>query len=185
MLIPNVNRRGRRGEDVSESIVDRRAERFENFQNERVSSFKNFMDCKPPTFKGGEDLLACMRWIKKMEQVFESGEFTSRQQVTFVVRMFEGEALDWRDSVSSAMTPDAQAALTWEGLVARMKARFCNVSAIKRNEREFLNLQKGDMKIGKYNTLFLKKTSICKKVMSRLVNVSSSLCGNVTRRLSS
>lgn len=122
------------------------------------------MDFKPPTFKGGEDPVACMRWLRKMEQFFESGNFAERHKVTFTVRVFEGEALHWWDSAYRSMAAPNRAALTWENFDNRLCVRFCATSAVQRTKREFLDLQKGNMSIGNFNSTFLEKLLFAKRL---------------------
>ena len=121
------------------------------------STFKTFLGCKPPTFKGGEDSLACVRWLRKMEQTFRSAQFTEAQKVNYVVRMFEGEALEWWDSVDQTLSEATRRSMTWERFNKKVKERYCSAGAMHRVEREFLALQKGSMTIAKYNTTFNEK----------------------------
>ncbi|CAI9261119.1 unnamed protein product [Lactuca saligna] len=67
----------------------------------RGSSFKTFLDYKPPTFEGGDSAMAFLRWIRKMDQPFQSGEFTEDQKVNYAVRKFDKEALEWWDTIDA------------------------------------------------------------------------------------
>ncbi|XP_052620961.1 uncharacterized protein LOC111893627 [Lactuca sativa] len=122
------------------------------------SSFKTFMDCKPPNFEGGESVVACLRWIRKMDQTFRSGEFTEDQKVNYAVRTFDKEALEWWDAIDARLTEATRRAMTWEILCKKVKDRFCSEGSIQQAQREFLNLQKGSMTIAKYNTTFTEKS---------------------------
>ena len=104
------------------------------------STFKTFLGCKPPTFKGGEDSLACVRWLRKMEQTFRSAQFTEEQKVNYAVRMFEGEALEWWDSVDQTLSEATRKTMTWERFSKKVKERYCSAGAMHRVEREFLAL---------------------------------------------
>ncbi|KAL4591735.1 hypothetical protein LXL04_004706 [Taraxacum kok-saghyz] len=126
-------------------------------ENSRGSTFKTFMGCKPPFFKGGEDSLVCFRWLCKMEQTFRSADFTEDHKVNYAVRMLEGQVLEWWDSVDQLLTKATRMAMTWEIFSNKVKERYCSVGAIQRVKREFLALQKGTMSIAKYNTVFTKK----------------------------
>ncbi|KAI3678320.1 hypothetical protein L6452_37607 [Arctium lappa] len=35
-------------------------------------SYKSFMGCKPPEFAGADDPVACMRWLREIEQAFRA-----------------------------------------------------------------------------------------------------------------
>ena len=92
-----------------------------------------------------------------MEQTFRSADFTEDQKVNYAVRMFEGEALEWWDSVDQLLTKATRMAMTWEIFNNKVKERYCSVGAMQRVEREFLALQKGTMLIAKYNNVFTEK----------------------------
>lgn len=126
-------------------------------QNPRGSTYKMFLSCKPPTFKGGDDPLVCMRWIRKMEQTFATGNYNESQKVNFAVCMLEGEALEWWDSIQQGITAGIRRNLTWAIFVEKVNMRYCNQGAIQRNEREFLHLKKGSMSIAKYCIAFTEK----------------------------
>lgn len=55
------------------------------------------------------------------------------------------------------MTIANRAALTWENFDNRLWARFCATSAVQHTKREFLDLQKGNMSIRKFNSTCLEK----------------------------
>ncbi|KAL4579672.1 hypothetical protein LXL04_015828 [Taraxacum kok-saghyz] len=102
------------------------------------STFKTFLGCKPPTFKEGEDSLACVRWLRKMEQTFRSAQFTAEQKVNYVVRMYEGEALEWWDLVDQTLSEATRKTMTWERFSKKVKERYCSAGAMHRVEREFV-----------------------------------------------
>jgi len=138
---------GARGGPHNRDIVDLR----------QGSSFKIFMSCKPPTFKGGDDALTCLRWIRKMEQTFSSAVFTEEQKVNYAIRMLEGQALEWWDSIALLISAGTRRAMTWETFSRKVRERFCSDGAIQRAEKEFLALQKGTLPIAKYNSIFSEK----------------------------
>ena len=123
----------------------------------RGSTFKTFMGCKPPIFKGGEDSLVCFRWLRKMDQTFRSADFTEEQKVNYAIRMLDGQALEWWDSVYQLLNEATRRAMTWDIFSNKVRERFCSAGAIQRAEREFLALQKGTMSIATYNTTFTEK----------------------------
>ncbi|GKE22755.1 zinc finger, CCHC-type, retrotransposon gag domain protein [Tanacetum coccineum] len=68
------------------------------------STHKMFMDCKPPSFKGGEDSLVCKRWVRKINQIFDAGNYSDKQKVSYVVLLCKGEALECWESVNTDLT---------------------------------------------------------------------------------
>ncbi|PWA86609.1 hypothetical protein CTI12_AA139090 [Artemisia annua] len=158
-----VNRSGRndRREYEAESELNRYGDRTQNYDrhayNSRGSTFESFMKCKPPSFKGSTEPLDCLRWILKMEQTFDSGEFTEPQMVKYAIRMLDGEALEWWNCVSLALSRTSRDNMTWDAFSNKIKTKYCGPCAVQRIEREFLSLQRGNMSIDKYNTTFTEK----------------------------
>ncbi|GJR27309.1 hypothetical protein Tco_1103541 [Tanacetum coccineum] len=95
-----VNRSGRndRRENEGESKFNCYGDRSEKYDrhmyNSRGSTFESFMKCKPPSFKGSTKPLDCLRWILKMEQTFDSWEFTEAQMLKYSIRKLDREALE-------------------------------------------------------------------------------------------
>ncbi|GJV61522.1 putative reverse transcriptase domain-containing protein [Tanacetum coccineum] len=58
-------------------------------------SHKIFMNGKPHSFNGTEDVDGLRRWIEKVEQVFETCKCAKEDKVMFVASTFEGRALTW------------------------------------------------------------------------------------------
>ncbi|KAL4592757.1 hypothetical protein LXL04_005761 [Taraxacum kok-saghyz] len=88
---------------------------------------------------------------------FHEDEAHKEQKVNYAVRMFEGEALEWWDSVDQTLREATRKAMTWETFNKKVKERYCSAGAMHRVEQEFLALQKGSMTIPKYNTTFNEK----------------------------
>ena len=167
-LLPNRNFVNRRREDEAESDLNRYEDGLENHtrrHNNRVgSTFETFMKCKPPTFKGSTDPQVCFQWFLKMDQTFDSGVFTEAQRVSYAIRMLEGSALQWWNSVSRTLSASVRASLTWEAFSNKVKTKYCSRGAIQRIERDFLNLKKGNMNIDQYNTAFTEKLQFANKL---------------------
>ncbi|PWA34984.1 reverse transcriptase domain-containing protein [Artemisia annua] len=99
-----------------------------------------------------------------MDQTFDSGVFTEAQRVSYAIRMLEGSALQWWNSVSRTLSANARASLTWEAFSNKIKTKYCSRGAIQRIERDFLNLKKGNMNIDQYNTAFTEKLQFANKL---------------------
>ena len=125
--------------------------------NLRGGTYKTFLSCQPPSFKGGEDPLECKRWIRKIEQTFRAACVADSQKANYAIHLLGGEALEWWDSVYESMTVEARIGLTWENLVERINLKYCDEGLMMLVEREFLDLKKGSMSIAKFNTTFTEK----------------------------
>lgn len=52
--------------------------------NNHFSTFKEFMDCKPITFKGTEGAVGLTQWFEKVESVFQRSNCTENNRVKYV-----------------------------------------------------------------------------------------------------
>ncbi|GKF82246.1 hypothetical protein Tco_0243902, partial [Tanacetum coccineum] len=61
-------------------------------------TYKDFLNCKPFTFKGTEGVVVLSQWFKKMEPVFHISNCAVENQVKFATCTFLGNALTWWNS---------------------------------------------------------------------------------------
>ncbi|KAI3715042.1 hypothetical protein L6452_22008 [Arctium lappa] len=73
-----------------------------------------FLGCRPPEFKGTDDPVACMNWIREMEQAFRSSEYGENQKSVFESQMLKGAALTWWNVYSTSVEAAVLAKLSWE-----------------------------------------------------------------------
>jgi hypothetical protein len=151
---------------ASEEDTDSRSVVEPRFRQARVEPvgmrYKDFVSCQPPSFAGGDDPVACKRWVTKMEQVFDSGNFPADQLVYFAVRKLEGEALDWWNAMNQHNPYGNRERMTWDRFVERLYDRFCSRGAVRRFEKDFLNLEKGNSSVAQYNSSFMEKLSFAR-----------------------
>ncbi|GJX12044.1 hypothetical protein Tco_0201903 [Tanacetum coccineum] len=58
-------------------------------------TYKDFLNCKPLTFKGTEGVVVLSQWFEKMESVFHISNCAVENQVKFATCTFLGNALTW------------------------------------------------------------------------------------------
>ena len=61
----------------------------------RYSSFKDFMDTKPPVFKEATEPLEADEWINTMKQKFRLLQMTEEPKVEYAAHQLEGPAGIW------------------------------------------------------------------------------------------
>ncbi|GKG03925.1 hypothetical protein Tco_0314312, partial [Tanacetum coccineum] len=64
----------------------------------REYTYKDFLNCKPLTFKGTKGVVVLSQWFEKMESVFYISNCTVENQVKFSTCTFLGNALTWWNS---------------------------------------------------------------------------------------
>ncbi|KAJ9544987.1 hypothetical protein OSB04_024694 [Centaurea solstitialis] len=106
-------------------------------------SYKTFVACKPPTYKGERDPVLALRWIEEIEMVFETCKCAAEDKVVFARSMLKADALHWWNVETGE-----------EGL----RSQFCPLAATKKMEEEFLQLKQGSLSVQEYTTRFIKKS---------------------------
>ncbi|KAJ9553048.1 hypothetical protein OSB04_017093 [Centaurea solstitialis] len=73
-------------------------------------SYKNFLGCKPPEFRGCSDPVVCMYWLREMEMAFEASECDA--------------SLTWWNLNRSSLTPEVYARLSWAEFKKKMLEKY-------------------------------------------------------------
>ncbi|KAI3771277.1 hypothetical protein L6452_02438 [Arctium lappa] len=106
-------------------------------QPPKACTFKAFLGCRPPEFKGTNDPMACMNWIREMQQAFRSSGCGESQKTVFRSQMLRGATLTWWNVYSTSIEATVLAQLSWETIKKKVMEEFCNKRAIDRIIDEF------------------------------------------------
>ncbi|GJU75018.1 hypothetical protein Tco_1266423 [Tanacetum coccineum] len=79
-------------------------------------TYKDFINCKPLSFKGTEGVVVLSQWFEKMESVFHISNCAVENQVKFATCTFLGNALTWWNSHMKTVTQDVAYAMDWKAL---------------------------------------------------------------------
>ncbi|GJU10255.1 putative reverse transcriptase domain-containing protein [Tanacetum coccineum] len=82
----------------------------------RECTYKDFLNCKPLSFKGTEGVVVLSQWFKKMESVFHISNCAVENQVKFATCTFLENALTWWNSYMKTVTQDVAYAMDWKAL---------------------------------------------------------------------
>ncbi|GJY07621.1 putative reverse transcriptase domain-containing protein [Tanacetum coccineum] len=88
-------------------------------------TYKDFLNCKPLTFKGTEGVVVLSQWFEKMESVFLISKCAMENQVKFATCTFLGNALTWWNSHIKTVTQDVAYAMDWKALKKMMTVKYC------------------------------------------------------------
>ncbi|GJS40621.1 hypothetical protein Tco_0565664 [Tanacetum coccineum] len=77
----------------------------------RECTYKDFLNCKPLSFKGTEGVVVLSQWFEKMELVFHISNCAVENQVKFATYTFFGNALTWWNSYKKTVTQDVAYAM--------------------------------------------------------------------------
>ncbi|GKA08689.1 reverse transcriptase domain-containing protein [Tanacetum coccineum] len=90
----------------------------------RECTYKDFLNCKPLTFKGTKGVVVLSQWFEKMESVFHINNCAMENQVKFATCTFFGNALTWWNSHVKAVTQDVAYAMDWKTLKKMMTSQI-------------------------------------------------------------
>ncbi|GJS42925.1 hypothetical protein Tco_0567968 [Tanacetum coccineum] len=106
----------------------------------RECTYKDFLNCKPLTFKGTEGVVVLSQWFEKIESVFHISNCAVENQVKFATCTFLGNALTWWNFHMKTITQDVTYAMDWKALKKIMTVKYCLRGEIKKLEIELWNL---------------------------------------------
>ncbi|GJT12850.1 putative reverse transcriptase domain-containing protein [Tanacetum coccineum] len=72
----------------------------------RECTYKDFLNCKPISFKATEGVVVLSKWFKKMESIFHISNCAVENQVKFATYTFLRNALTWWNSHMKTVTQD-------------------------------------------------------------------------------
>ncbi|KAI3759549.1 hypothetical protein L6452_07441 [Arctium lappa] len=129
-------------------------------QPPKACTFKVFLGCRPPEFRGTNDPIACMNLIREMEQTFRSSECGENQKAVFRSQMLRGATLTWWNVYSTFIEATVLAQLSWEAFKKKVMEEFCNEQAMDRIIDEFPGLKNGNLSVKEYNKSFMDKLGL-------------------------
>ncbi|GKC04871.1 hypothetical protein Tco_0996481 [Tanacetum coccineum] len=100
----------------------------------REYTYKDFLNCKPLTFKGTEGVVVLSQWFEKMESVFYISNCAVENQVKFATCTFLGNALTWWNPHMKTVTQDVAYAMDWKALKKMITIKYCPRGEIKKLE---------------------------------------------------
>ncbi|KAJ9545125.1 hypothetical protein OSB04_024832 [Centaurea solstitialis] len=121
-------------------------------------SYKTFVACKPPVYKGERDPVLALRWIEEVEMVFETCKCAAEDKIVFARLMLKADALHWWNVETGGRGTEAVRTMTWKSFVAKFRSQFCPLAATKKMEEEFLQLKQGMLSVQEYTTRFIEKS---------------------------
>ncbi|KAD3067290.1 hypothetical protein E3N88_35170 [Mikania micrantha] len=124
-------------------------------------TYKDFVACKPPEFKGEVDPLLSQRWISDIEGTFETCHCDSSDEVIFAGNQLRERGKDWWELLRKEKGRDGMKDLTWAEFKELFLKRFCPQAAIDRITEEFLNMRHKDESIDTITAIFFDKARFC------------------------
>ncbi|GJZ91965.1 putative reverse transcriptase domain-containing protein [Tanacetum coccineum] len=123
------------------------------------------MNGKPHSFNGTEGVVGLMRWIEKVEQVFEICKCAEEDKVMFTASTFEGRALTWWNGNVHTLGLVNANSIPWDEFKSMLTTEYCPTTEIQKMEQELWTLSlKGD-DIETYNNRFHELALMCPELV--------------------
>ncbi|GKD96095.1 hypothetical protein Tco_1379992 [Tanacetum coccineum] len=90
----------------------------------RECTYKDFLNCKPLTFKGTKGVVVLSQWFEKIESVFHISNCVVENQVKFATCTFLRNALTWWTSHLKTVTQDVAYAMDCRVLMSQFTPFF-------------------------------------------------------------
>jgi len=116
------------------------------------SSFKDFVDTKPPVFKEAAEPLEADEWINNMEQKFHLLWMTEELKVEYVAHQLEGPDRIWwfhHRTTYPEGTP-----ITWNRFTTAFRGNYIPSGLVEMKIGEFMKLSQGTKTVKKYLLAF-------------------------------
>jgi len=114
----------------------------------RYSSFKDFMDTKPPTFREAEEPLQAEEWLNTVEQKFHLLWLTKGLKAEYAGHQLQGLAGIWWNPHREAI-PD-NTVVDWNLFREAFKGHFIPPGVMEMKHTEFMHLTQGNKTLKEY-----------------------------------
>nr|KAJ0208037.1 hypothetical protein LSAT_V11C500233960 [Lactuca sativa] len=121
-----------------------------NVRTARMSTYKDFMNCKPKSFHGMEGVIILTRWIEKTESVFQVSFCPNECQVPFAACTFADATLTWWNNQVNTME-----------LKRLLVEEYCRREEIHQLEQELWTLTVNGSEINAYTARFNDLAVMC------------------------
>ncbi|KAF1870575.1 hypothetical protein Lal_00025791 [Lupinus albus] len=108
---------------------------------------------QPSQFQGGFAPDVAIEWVQGLERIFRAMSCSDAQRVAFATYMLVKEAENWWEMTRRQMEIEGQI-ITWEAFKSKFLQKYFPAVLKRENEREFLQLEQGNMTVGEYSAKF-------------------------------
>ncbi|XP_071708664.1 uncharacterized protein [Rutidosis leptorrhynchoides] len=127
---------------------------------------KEFMSCKPPSYKGTEGPIELNRWFEKMESVFRLCNCGEADKVKYATGTLSGGALTWWTAYAGIVGWNAALAIPWEILKTMLACKYYPRNQVQKVEVEFWELRMKNLEVAEYNNRFLELAALCPSMVT-------------------
>ena len=116
------------------------------------SSFKEFLDTKPPIFKVAEEPLQADEWLNTIEQKFRLLRVTEHLKAEYASHQLQGPAGIWWTHFLSSLPANAR--VTWDQFKLAFRGHHIPPGLMRMKAAEFMRLTQGTKSLTEYMHAF-------------------------------
>ena len=116
------------------------------------SSFKDFLDTKPPIFTQADEPLQADEWLNTIEQTFRLLDLSSELKAEFAGHRLQGPAGIWWTNYLKTLLPGSR--VTWEQFKEVFRGYFIPAALMGLKRKEFQNLVQGTKTVTEFLHVF-------------------------------
>ncbi|KAF1887829.1 hypothetical protein Lal_00023837 [Lupinus albus] len=114
----------------------------------------------PSQFQGGFAPDAAIEWVQGLERIFRAMSCSDAQRVAYATYMLVKEAENWWEMTRRQMEVEGQI-ITWGAFKGKFLQKYFPADLKREKEREFLQLEQGNMSVGEYSAKFEELIRYC------------------------
>jgi hypothetical protein len=126
----------------------RGAEHQQPRQQERDSSYSDFLATHPPVFADATDPLEMDSWFRTTESKFGLLHYTEYQKTLYAAQQLRGTARAWWASYIATLPDDHH--VPWGEFRTAFRAHHLSVGLLRSKLKEFLDIEQGNHSVFDY-----------------------------------
>jgi hypothetical protein len=117
-------------------------------QQDRDTSYSNFLVTQPPLFSETVDSLEANNWLRMTESKFGLLHCTEFKKTLYAAQQLRGSARAWRASYTATLPADHK--VPWGEFHTAFRGHHLLVGLLRRMSKEFLDLEQGNHSLYDY-----------------------------------
>jgi hypothetical protein len=117
-------------------------------EQNQFSSFKDFMDIKPPIFREAEEPLQADEWLSTIEQRFHLLRLTEGMKASYAGHQLQGPAGIWWNHHRTTFPTNVE--IVWDQFKEAFKGHFIPPGLMVIKHTEFMKLTQGNKSLNEY-----------------------------------
>ena len=129
-------------------------------------NLKDFLQHKPPTFRGTYDPALAEQWLSEVERTFRvlGTRISDADKAQYAAYTFKDEALHWWSTIE-ALRGD-QPPMTWADFRGKFVNRYYPANFKYRMQRQFTDLRQGDRSVTQYIDEFIRLSKYAMQIVA-------------------